>query len=109
MFNSNDQDNDTRLTKAFWKAIDDSPFMMLGLEGVEDDQTRPMTAQVDVPEGGDDDGFASLSEVGQRATAVSSFAVRNYGFSRLSDLIKAVPNFEVKTGTDGRLAIKRLR
>ena len=57
----------------------------------------------------DEEGFASLSEVGQRATAVSSFAVRNYGFSRLSDLIKAVPNFEVKTGADGRLAIKRLR
>ena len=57
----------------------------------------------------DEEGFASLSEVGQRATAVSSFAVRNYGFSRLSDLIKAVPDFEVKTGADGRLAVKRLR
>ena len=57
----------------------------------------------------DEEGFASLSEVGQRATAVSSFAVRNYGFSRLSDLITAVPNFEVKTGSDGRLAVKRLR
>ena len=53
--------------------------------------------------------YASLSEVGQRANAVSSFAVRNYGFSRLSDLIKAVPNFEVKAGADGRLAVKRLR
>ena len=57
----------------------------------------------------DEEGYASLSEVGQRATAVSSFAVRNYGFSRLSDLVKAVPNFEVKTGADGRLAVKRLR
>ena len=57
----------------------------------------------------DDEGYASLSELGQRATAVSSFAVRNYGFTRLSDLIKAVPNFEVKTGPDGRLLVKRLR
>jgi uncharacterized protein (TIGR00288 family) len=57
----------------------------------------------------DDEGYASLSEVGQRAKAVSSFAVRNYGFTRLSDLIKAVPNFDVKTGADGRLAVKRLR
>ena len=57
----------------------------------------------------DEDGYASLSEVGQRAKAVSSFAVRNYGFTRLSDLIKAVPNFDVKTGADGRLAVKRLR
>ena len=57
----------------------------------------------------DDEGYASLSELGQRATAVSSFAVRNYGFTRLSDLIKAVPNFEVKSGDDGRLLVKRLR
>ena len=52
----------------FWKELHDSPFMMLGLQGVEDSRTRPMTAQVDVPEGGDkDDGgpiyfFGSKSE-----------------------------------------------
>jgi hypothetical protein len=57
----------------------------------------------------DDEGYAPLAELGQRAKAVSSFAVRNYGFTRLSDLIRAVPNFEVKTGDDGRLAVKRLR
>ena len=57
----------------------------------------------------DEDGYASLAELGQRAKAVSSFAVRNYGFTRLSDLIKAVPNFDVKTGADGRLVVKRLR
>jgi uncharacterized protein (TIGR00288 family) len=57
----------------------------------------------------DDDGYTSLSELGQRAKAVSSFAARNYGFTRLSELIKAVPNFEVKTGDDGRILVKRLR
>jgi uncharacterized protein (TIGR00288 family) len=57
----------------------------------------------------DEEGYAALSELGQRATAVSSFAVRNYGFTRLSDLVRALPNFEVKTGDDGRLAVKRLR
>ena len=57
----------------------------------------------------DEEGYASLSEMGQRAKAVSSFAVRNYGFTRLSDLIKAVPNFGVKVGADGRLVVKRLR
>ena len=57
----------------------------------------------------DDEGYAALSELGQRAKAVSSFAARNYGYTRLSDLIRAVPNFEVKTGKDGRLAVKRLR
>ncbi|QDP18590.1 NYN domain-containing protein [Sphingomonas xanthus] len=57
----------------------------------------------------DDEGYASLSEMGQRAKAVSSFAVRNYGFNRLSDLIKAVPNFGTKMGEDGRMMVKRLR
>jgi uncharacterized protein (TIGR00288 family) len=57
----------------------------------------------------DEDGYAPLSELGQRAKAVSSFAARNYGFTRLSDLIKAVPNFEVKAGDDGRVMVKRLR
>jgi len=57
----------------------------------------------------DDEGYAALSELGQRAKAVSSFAVRNYGYTRLSELIRGVPNFEVKTGEDGRLAVKRLR
>jgi uncharacterized protein (TIGR00288 family) len=57
----------------------------------------------------DEEGYTPLSELGQRAKAVSSFAARNYGFSRLSELIKAVPNFEVKAGDDGRLLVKRLR
>lgn len=85
----NDEDNDSRLTKAFWKAINDSPFMMLGLEGVEDDHTRPMSAQIDGPEDGDkDDGgqiyfFASKSDgVGKSVTsasrAVATFAAKDH-------------------------------
>jgi uncharacterized protein (TIGR00288 family) len=57
----------------------------------------------------DEEGYAALAEMGQRAKAVSSFAVRNYGFNRLSELIKAVPNFGTKIGDDGRLMVKRLR
>lgn len=57
----------------------------------------------------DEEGYTPLSELGQRAKAVSSFAARNYGYTRLSELIKAVPNFEVKAGDDGRLLVKRLR
>jgi hypothetical protein len=56
-----------------------------------------------------EEGYTPLSELGQRAKAVSSFAARNYGYTRLSDLIKAVPNFEVKSGDDGGLLVKRLR
>ncbi|RST31114.1 NYN domain-containing protein [Sphingomonas ginkgonis] len=57
----------------------------------------------------DDEGFASLSEMGQRAKAVSSFAARNYGFTRLSEMVRALPNFEVKSGPDGTLLVRRLR
>ena len=57
----------------------------------------------------DDDGYASLSELGQRAKAVSSFAVRNYGFNRLGDLVKALPNFDTRTDTNGRTMVKRMR
>ena len=89
MFNT-DEDNNARLTKAFWNALDDSPFVMLGLEGVEDDQTRPMTAQVDLPEGGDKAAggsiyfFASKSDgVGQTITgssrAVAAYSAKGHG------------------------------
>jgi uncharacterized protein (TIGR00288 family) len=44
----------------------------------------------------DDNGFASLSEVGQRAGNRSSFDARTYGYSRLSDLIAAIPEFQVE-------------
>jgi uncharacterized protein (TIGR00288 family) len=57
----------------------------------------------------DEEGYTPLSELGQRAKAVSSFAARNYGYTRLSDLIKAVPNFEVKADGEGGLLVKRLR
>lgn len=57
----------------------------------------------------DEEGYASLSEMGQRAKAVSSFAARNYGFTRLSEMVRALPNFEVKAGGDGELLVRRLR
>ena len=77
------------LKKLFWKELGGSPFVMLGLEGVEDSRTRPMTAQVDIPEGGDkDEGgaiyfFASKSEhlvqgMGQSHRAVATFASKGH-------------------------------
>jgi len=57
----------------------------------------------------DEDGFAPLSEVGQRAKAVSSFAARNYGFARLGDLVRSLANFEVRTTPDGKQLVRRLR
>lgn len=39
--------DEQELQEKFWETLDDSPFVMLGLQGVDDAFTRPMTAQVD--------------------------------------------------------------
>ena len=56
----------------------------------------------------DERGFASLSEVGQRASARSSFDARSYGYSRLSELIEALPNFMTEK-REGAVYVKRVR
>jgi uncharacterized protein (TIGR00288 family) len=57
----------------------------------------------------DERGFVSLSELGRRAGNRSSFDARNYGFSRLSDLIEAVPNFQPERREGGQTFVKRVR
>ena len=57
----------------------------------------------------DQRGFVSLSAMGQLAANRSSFDVRNYGYRRLSDLVEAVPNFQIERRDDGRAFVKRLR
>ena len=57
----------------------------------------------------DERGFASLSEVAQRAGNRSSFDARNYGYSRLSELVEALPNFATEKRDGGHLYIKRVR
>lgn len=56
----------------------------------------------------DERGYAKLSEVGQRASNRSSFDVRNYGFTRLADLVEAIPNFAVER-SEGGILVRRLR
>ncbi|WP_067739094.1 NYN domain-containing protein [Novosphingobium naphthalenivorans] len=56
----------------------------------------------------DEDGFASLSEIGQRVANRSSFDARSYGFSRLSELVQSLPNFATDKRDTG-LYVKRLR
>jgi len=84
-----DEDTETRLRKAFWEAMDDSPFIMLGLKGVEDDRTRPMSAQIDIPKGGEKNAggpiyfFASKTDgvgadIGTGARAVATFAGKDH-------------------------------
>ncbi|WP_271077886.1 NYN domain-containing protein [Aurantiacibacter sp. MUD61] len=58
----------------------------------------------------DDDGFARLHEVGQIAGNRSSFDVRNHGFKRLSDMMRAASdNFKMERRDDKQLYVKRLR
>ncbi|MCG2840384.1 NYN domain-containing protein [Sandaracinobacter sp. RS1-74] len=56
----------------------------------------------------DEKGFASLSEVGQRAGNRSSFDARNYGATRLSELVERLPNFEIEKRDSG-LFLRRVR
>ena len=58
----------------------------------------------------DEDGFAKLQEVGQLAGNRSSFDVRNYGYKRLSDLVRAASDhFRLERRPDKQLYVKRLR
>lgn len=80
----------TELTQKFWTALEASPFMMLGLQGVEDSRTRPMTAQIDIPFGADDDTGGQIYFFGARSEhlvqgldgkhrAVATFASKGHG------------------------------
>ena len=57
----------------------------------------------------DENGYAKLSEVGQRAGNRSSFDTRNYGYTRLFDLMDAIPNFAIERRKDAEVWVKRLR
>lgn len=56
----------------------------------------------------DENGYASLSEVGRRASARSSFDARSYGFQRLSDLVQSLAQFQTER-RDDELYMKRVR
>ena len=56
----------------------------------------------------DEKGWASLSEVGQRAGNRSSFDARSYGYPGLAELIAAIPNFATER-REGRVFVKRVR
>jgi uncharacterized protein (TIGR00288 family) len=57
----------------------------------------------------DERGYASLSEVGQRAGNRSSFDARSYGYPGLAELIDDIPNFATERRQDGRVYVKRVR
>ena len=74
-----------------------------------DDEVRELLVDAYNAVKRDERGFASISAVGKRAGNRSSFDVRNYGYSRLSELIEAVPNFTTEKREGGAVYIKRVR
>lgn len=72
--------DEQELESKFWEALDDSPFMMLGLKG--SGFTRPMTAQID---DGEIYFFASRSEelvkgLAQSAQAIATYVSKGHDF-----------------------------
>jgi len=57
----------------------------------------------------DERGYATMSEVGQRFNARSSYDARSYGFSRLSELIASLPQFDIETRDGNRQFVRRMR
>ena len=57
----------------------------------------------------DEEGYAKLQEVGQIAGNRSSFDVRNYGYKRLSDLMRATGDHFKLERRDNQLHVKRVR
>ena len=83
-----DRSDEQRLREQFWEELDDSPFVMLGLQGVNDAMTRPMTAQVDAPDGDSGEGgqiyfFGAHSEdlvkgLGRSDRAIATFVSKGH-------------------------------
>ncbi|CAA9522646.1 MAG: hypothetical protein AVDCRST_MAG31-1700 [uncultured Sphingomonas sp.] len=75
---------DQELKQMFWKELASSPFMMIGLQGVEDSRTRPWTAQIDPADGEDkEDGgtiyfFGSKSDHLVQGLGTNNRAVATY-------------------------------
>ncbi|MEO6256553.1 MAG: pyridoxamine 5'-phosphate oxidase family protein [Sphingomicrobium sp.] len=82
---ADDHSKQEDLAEKFWKDLGSSPFVMLGLAGVDDSLTRPMTAQID----GEDSNrqiwfFASKSEdlvnsLAKSNRAIATFAAKGHG------------------------------
>lgn len=106
MFNQeNDADREERLRKSFWKALDDSPFVMLGLQGVEDSRTRPMTAQVDAGSDGDADEGGTIYFF----AAQSEHLVQNLGTANRAVATYASKDHKVFAHIHGRLVVDQDR
>ena len=71
------------LEKKLWKALKSDMTLMLGVDGLEDGHTRPMTAQLEQEERGPIWFFTStdnalVRHVGSPRRAVAAFAAKNH-------------------------------
>lgn len=57
----------------------------------------------------DEEGWAQLSRVGSHINNHASFDSRNYGYSRLSELIEAIGLFELRRGENQHFEVKDSR
>ncbi|MEO7503903.1 MAG: pyridoxamine 5'-phosphate oxidase family protein [Sphingomicrobium sp.] len=99
-----------KLRAKLWKGFEDDRTVMLGLKGVEDDRTRPMTAQVDKGEDGKDEAgkiyfFGSKSDGIGQALSSSSRAVATFA-SKGHDLFAHIHG--TLSPSDDRAVIERL-
>lgn len=93
---------------------------LIRTEAAEEDQPASETQKVDreliellgaawKAASRDEEGYAKLQEVGQIAGNRSSFDVRNYGYKRLSDLMRATGDAFKLERRDNQLFVKRVR
>jgi uncharacterized LabA/DUF88 family protein len=93
---------------------------LIRTDAAEEDQPAAETQQVDreliellgaawKAASRDEEGYAKLQEVGQIAGNRSSFDVRNYGYKRLSDRMRATGDAFKLERRDNQLYVKRVR
>lgn len=77
-----------------------------GRKQLRGDSVLVRTLRTAVEQTADDDGWAHLGKVGQYISNNSSFSPVNYGYKKLSDLIKASELFEIRIGEKNVVYIK---
>ncbi|GAA0850469.1 NYN domain-containing protein [Marinobacter szutsaonensis] len=77
-----------------------------GRNQLRGDSVLVRTLRTAVEQTADDDGWAHLGKVGQYISNNSSFSPVNYGYKKLSDLIKASELFEIRVGEKNVVYIK---
>lgn len=73
------QSPEAKLRDKLWEGLKDDRTVMLGLKGVEDDRTRPMTAQVDTGNDDRDDEGGTIYFFGSKTDGVGANLAQSTG------------------------------